>query len=33
MIVVAAAAPIAEWLLTTIEDRLLTSRPENTVDD
>jgi NitT/TauT family transport system permease protein len=33
MIVIAAVAPIAEWLLTMIEHRLLISRPETTVNE
>ena len=33
MIVIAVVALIAEWLLTMIEDRLLTWRPETTVNE
>jgi NitT/TauT family transport system permease protein len=33
MIVIAAVAFIAEWLLTMIEDRLPTWRPETTVNE
>jgi NitT/TauT family transport system permease protein len=33
MIVIAVVALIAEWLLTKIEDRLLTRRPETTVHE
>jgi NitT/TauT family transport system permease protein len=33
MIVIAVVALIAEWLLTIIEDRLLTWRPETTINE
>jgi NitT/TauT family transport system permease protein len=33
MIVIAVVALLAEWLLTMIEDRLLTWRPETTAND
>jgi NitT/TauT family transport system permease protein len=33
LIVIAVVALVAGWLLTMIEDRLLTSRPETTIDE